>query len=980
MARWRVLILTAVCLHHSINIGYCTKFLVTLPKQLHYDSEVLATVTAVNVPPQGDVVTLTYRGAKNHSRVLNKTELEFKKDGVQTWSVVFPWERIQNQEENGVNFEIGDVFTILVFAPDPGYIFIQTDKPIYTPRQTVRFRIIAVDFYQTLAKYQLKVDIKSPQNIIVDRMRYSAEEAFRSQTFELPREATVGIWSISANFEGLGKTYSSTKSVEFEVIEYALPRFSADLKINIDVIAPAKYRVSLFISGKYVYRRPLLGTVEMQLGVLDPDKGVQLFPDLYKEQLINGKAKLIFRIIKMSPKDKRLYVSLNVTEAGTGENDTIVDTSAFLGKAYYEIDFSAADQYFKPGFPYTLKASVRSKSGLSVSSVPLRVFISQKDYLGKNIKRSKINRKSDKEGKFAVKAFKLSKKTETVKIRVRVRPLNRLVFGAYKHYPTKYKTLTNQFIHVSMLKPIGNWEEGKVLLLYTTDVSSVIRSTMITLQVLSKGQVIHTKTIKKKSYGRSTVKLPCKLYALASPSMRVVAYYYATLGNQSEFVGHSLLVDTEDACVEEIFLDGHSLQMQKPKEKYTLFLDGKPNTTVGLAAIDEAVFLLNNKQTLTRESFFQEIEITDHADGTGDGENFKQTLANAGLQYLIFDTLKTSEAKAEIDYGKREMSRETTIYKRDVHPQQRNVKNFVRTQTTRKVLPQSWLFEEFKLDTTGFKKLVLTLPDAITTWNFMAVSLSPQRRVCVSEPFRVHVRKLLYADVKLPYKVTRFEEVKVKVVIYNYQLLSKKITGVVTGVDGICFPSNPMHSNYTFWRYVGAKGTFTEVVKIIPVKYGKLTLRVAFGLQDATNKKDVLEKKIFVVAGGRRVHKSMTFLLDPEAGQMSQQEKIIVKGSPLVNNSVDIEKKDQSTVIDLALPEEVIMGTQFCRIKAFGDLMGDIITHAVVESKSLVDQPMADAEEVLGDLGPTVHALLYINESGLANEELAEKGRRFVRH
>ena len=72
-------------------------------------------------------------------------------------------------------------------------------------------------------------------------------------------------------------------------------------------------------------------------------------------QLINGQAKLIFRIIKMSPKDKRLYVSLNVTEAGTGENDTIVDTSVFLAKSYYDIDFSAADQYFKPGFPYTLK-------------------------------------------------------------------------------------------------------------------------------------------------------------------------------------------------------------------------------------------------------------------------------------------------------------------------------------------------------------------------------------------------------------------------------------------------------------------------------------------------------------------------------------------------------------------------------------------------------------------------------------------------
>ena len=60
--------------------------------------------------------------------------------------------------------------------------------------------------------------------------------------------------------------------------------------------------------------------------------------------------------------------------------------------------------------------------------------------------------------------------------------------------------------------------------------------------------------------------------------------------------------------------------------------------------------------------------------------------------------------------------------------------------------------------------------------------------------------------------------------------------------------------------------------------------------------------------------------------------------------------------------------------------MGDIITHAVVQSKSLVDQPIADAEEVLGDLGPTVHALLYVNESGLADDQLAQKGRRFVSH
>ena len=35
-------------------------------------------------------------------------------------------------------------------------------------------------------------------------------------------------------------------------------------------------------------------------------------------------------------------------------------------------------------------------------------------------------------------------------------------------------------------------------------------------------------------------------------------------------------------------------------------------------------------------------------------------------------------------------------------------------------------------------------------------------------------------------------------------------------------------------------------------------------------------------------------------------------------DTFDIEKKEQSTTIDLALPEEAIMGTESCRIAAFG--------------------------------------------------------------
>ena len=36
-------------------------------------------------------------------------------------------------------------------------------------------------------------------------------------------------------------------------------------------------------------------------------------------------------------------------------------------------------------------------------------------------------------------------------------------------------------------------------------------------------------------------------------------------------------------------------------------------------------------------------------------------------------------------------------------------------------------------------------------------------------------------------------------------------------------------------------------------------------------------------------------------------------------DTFDTKKKEQSTTIDLALPEEAIMGTESCRIAAFGN-------------------------------------------------------------
>ena len=67
-------------------------------------------------------------------------------------------------------------------------------------------------------------------------------------------------------------------------------------------------------------------------------------------------------------------------------------------------------------------------------------------------------------------------------------------------------------------------------------------------------------------------------------------------------------------------------------------------------------------------------------------------------------------------------------------------------------------------------------------------------------------------------------------------------------------------------------------------------------------------------------------------------------------------------------------------VYATGDLMGDIINVAVVKGDNLFESSVLDAEEVIGNLAPAVHALLYLNQSGFMTPEVEVKGRAHVTH
>ncbi|CAL1534287.1 unnamed protein product [Lymnaea stagnalis] len=996
------LVMMTLTLLFELSAG--SKFLLTVPKEPYYDANLTATVTPLVLTQQSETVHLSYRGSIDKSKELNSTTLTFHSYEAQTWVVVFPWERMQELHETGVvlfmtSNSVEEKIT-LKFRQSSGYIFIQTDKPIYTPRQTVKFRVIAVDEYQKLSKYHLKVDIRNSQNVTVDRLRYSADEAFKSQDFELPKDTPPGIWHIFANFEGLDNSFSAAYNVSFEVREYVLPRFSGKFQIDTDVISRETPWLTLNVTAKYVYGQPVLGTAEIQLGVWSQDKGIRPIPGaVYSGKLTNGFFKTHVKVVTLFPRSEpfpqnhRLYVKVVVTESATQETFTIEDTSTFITHPYYIVDFKPSKQHFKPGFPYLLQINIHAQSGHPASWVELGLkpkYFNDNGVPLEDIQTRHIHLKLDASG-VVVREFNMPINAYRVEFQVVIVDFQRMGDNEFKFNTLRFPSPRNEYIHISLPTPVTKRKDGIILLRYTAPTGPV--KDKITITILSKGHVIFTaKNINRNADGRTTVHLPYRLYPEVTPSMRIVAFY-STL--DSEVVIDSLFVNTPDYCYEELGLfkaGGLSNAPLRPKDTFNMHVSGGPSMRVGFVAVDKSVYLLNDKQTLNRQVLFRQLDSHDQGKDGGDGQDYKTILENSGLHHMVVDN-KEIPMEGRLDeplfshvVGLEGKSMNTNGFSPMLDE---DLPTYAQPQTVRNYFPESWLFEEQVLTRAGNLNLNLTLPDSITTWSFMAVGLSANRGVCVSQPLEQQVMKLFFADVRMPYKVTRLEEVKVKIAVYNYQQQALVVTGVVTGDDSLCISGSSSREinnlnnqkNVTFHMSIPSGQAATETVKVIPLQNGELTLRVDLQSQ---NDRDVVEKKLFVIAEGQRVRKTITFVLDPEGKHANFAAKkghdVYLSKSVTIQNMIDLQNKQQHTRIDMALPKELIKGTEFCRISAFGDLMGDIITHAVVRSKSLIDQPLLNAEEVLGDLGPTVHALLYVNQTGLMDDELREKGRRFVRH
>ncbi|NWV73294.1 A2MG protein, partial [Dasyornis broadbenti] len=143
---------------------------------------------------------------------------------------------------------------LVVVQNSESLVFVQTDKPIYKPGQTVLFRIVSLD-----EEFQPVNEMDPKKNRLYQWTNVELEMGFIQLFFNLTSEPIQGTYTVVAQ-KASGKTIQHSFSVE----EYVLPKFEVTVKMP-KVISILDEELKVTVCGLYTFGKPVPGLVNFRV-------------------------------------------------------------------------------------------------------------------------------------------------------------------------------------------------------------------------------------------------------------------------------------------------------------------------------------------------------------------------------------------------------------------------------------------------------------------------------------------------------------------------------------------------------------------------------------------------------------------------------------------------------------------------------------------------------------------------------------------
>uniref|UniRef100_A0A669E4L7 Complement component c3a, duplicate 5 n=1 Tax=Oreochromis niloticus TaxID=8128 RepID=A0A669E4L7_ORENI len=513
---------------------------------------------------------------------------------------------------------------IVLVSFHSGYIFIQTDKTLYTPNSKVHYRLFALTpnmepverDNSTISDTSVAIQFVNPEGVIFPLDTVSVKSGIHSGHFQLNEIVSTGLWKVMASFQSKPQL---SYSAEFEVKDYVLPNFEVKLTNENPFFYVDSDELTINIKATYLFGEEVDGSAFGVFGVLHQDQKTNFQASLQKVSIENGVGTVTLKKehIKQTFENisslvgSSIFAAVNVLTDSGSEMAEAELTGIQIVTSPYTIHFKKTSRYFKPGMSFDVVIEVLNPDGSPAQGVA--VMIDPGDVQGftaaNGMARLTINTVNNPQ------PMKITAKTKDVKISP-----ERQASATMTALP--YASQSNSYIHIGVdTAEVKNGQNMKINI-HLSRQQNVQND--ITYLLLSRGQLV--KYGRYRTSGQIMISLIITVTKDLLPSFRIIAYYHP---NDNEVVSDSVWVDVEDTCMGLV----RCSKFYEPRKIFRLKITGDPEATVGLVAVDKGVYILNSKHRLTQKKIWDTVENYDTGCTPGGGKDSMSVFYDAGLLF-----------------------------------------------------------------------------------------------------------------------------------------------------------------------------------------------------------------------------------------------------------------------------------------------------------------------------------------------------------
>jgi len=856
-------------------------------------------------------------------------------------------------------------------------IFIQTDKAIYKPGQTILFRLILVNSaLLPVSNGTFDLYVLDPQkNRIKQWNQQRSINGIYSNEVKISTNPIFGEWTIIANY--LGQEFQKT----ITIAEYVLPSFDVDLEIP--TYATINQPIILTtIRAKYSFDKPV-SNAEAELIILPKShyyssKIKPLTMLTIKKTLENGSISipinlekdLNLKVNQISNQEFDFLVKVEDTQTGKRINKTRV---LKLFDKEIEIVPLMESKTFKPGLPINIQFKVAYQDNTPVENTNDVLVL--KYGFGYN----------DEDLTKELSLVPRNGLAEATILTPKNISFNCVILeGKYRNQTYQFGCLESmQTFSQAYLQITSNDLTNGILPHIGQHINFIVNCTEkidhLVYHVISRGDIVLSKSINfsgSKEREQSIYNLNFEITSSMSPKAKLIVYYIRP--NNKEVIADMIRFNVDNVFKTPVKIS-LSDKKAKPNSLVKINVQTNSNAYVGLLAVDQSVNQIKGNNDITQEDVIKELETYDTvAKQTSWYGRVRRSLdqnslitssdvfSNSGLILLTDATIQNSAANSfyrmsnvndlfytsglqYVPLSNGNIDLIDGVFNKEKSVEQNNF-------MIRKYFPETWIWASKEADYNGDAIFESRVPDSITSYTISAFAMDQQTGLGIS-PVNANltVFRKFFVKLNLPYSIVRGEVISVQVLVFNYD--SKPLESEITLFN------DDRHFNFST-----AISEQTDAQQLMNRAYAyksrKVTVQpgasvpVSFLITSTKVGAINLRVKAISAIGGDSVIK--TLLIKPEGETQYRNEARLI----------DLEKRNAFVErVNISLPSKPIAGSGFLQVSLVGDLIGTSLNNI----KDLVRLPYGCGEQNMIKFVPNIIILEYLKNAKKLNPELEKK-------